>query len=161
MDYDRSRLSVHEEDKTVHIPIRHFNHVDVDDSPLIVLLTYTFGVFSDLHLPLQQHLLCITEETIQLICDYFCIPFLSKEDLDVQLMKIDRIVFDDQHSTLYQVGDRLIKKFSILMYTITDVGPLVGNRRNITISSKYETLVLDEEDIVRNYHMMAKAQLSD
>lgn len=70
-------------------------------------------------------------------------------------MKIDRIIFNDPDSTRYKVGNRLIKKFSILMYTITDIGPLVSDKRNITLTSQHETLVLDEEDVVRNYHIMA------
>ena len=155
MDYDKTHVSIRKTDETMHIPICHFNHVDVDDSVLIVLLTYTFGIFSELNLPLQQHMLYHTENTIQTICDHFCIPFLSKEELDVQLMKIDRIIFNDPDSTRYKVGNRLINKFSILMYTITDIGPLVSDKRNITLTSQHETLVLDEEDVVRNYHIMA------
>lgn len=155
MDYDGIYGRIDEVEKIIYVPIRRYNNVDVPDSYLLLCLTYLFGTFSELHLPPQQHMLKCTEEIIQNICDHFNILFLPKEELDVQTMKIDRFLLNDSDSTRYHVGDRVIKKFSILTYTITDVAPLINDRRNITLSSEHETLVLDEEDVIRNYHLMA------
>ncbi|MBQ8921869.1 MAG: hypothetical protein IJ060_06870 [Oscillospiraceae bacterium] len=157
MDYRSAAVVANPHDKTIRIPVRTFNNVDVEDSIIILQLTYTFGVFSELDLPLQQHLLYHTENTIRLICEYYGIPFLTREELNVQKMKISRRIMPEPCSTFYCVGQTLIKKFSILTYTITEVTPLVNDKRYITLSSERETLVLEEEEVVRNYYIMAKS----
>lgn len=152
MNFDIMNIEINPRDKIFHFPVRRFNHVDVPDSHVLLVLTYIFGLDSDLQLSITQYSRYYTESVIRDICDNFNIMFLSMDDLEVQIMHIDRLLLNDQDSTRYRVGDRVMKKLSILMYTITDVSPLIGDKRKITLTSDREVLVLEEEDVIRNYH---------
>ena len=137
-----------------HFPVRRFNNVDVADSHVLLILTYFFGVFSELALPRDYDFMYYTESVIKDICEHFRIPFFSKVELEVQTMKIDRLLLDDEDSTRFFIGNKLIRKNGFTPYTITEVGQLMDDRREIMLTSGKEIFIEDEEDLIRNYYII-------
>lgn len=91
------------------------------------------------------------------ICQGLAIPSLTEKDLSVQTMYARRKCYGDEKSTYFEVGQVLIKPPYMRKYTITNVGGVtIDNKRLISLKTADEELVYDEEELIRNFAVLAK-----
>lgn len=154
LDEKRRYGKVDTQKRIFYFPVRRFNHVDVPNNHVLLCLTYLYGLFSELNLSLTVRSTPHTELVIKNICDNFGINFKTRAEIEIESMHIDRMLYNDADATLYHVGDLVVKHFSIIRYKVVNVESVINGKRNITISSNYDTLTLDEEDLIRDYHLL-------
>lgn len=82
----------------------------------------------------------------------------SYKELNVQLMYARRKLYGDEKSTYFEIGQVVMKSPSIRTFTITAIGKLTpDNHRSISLKAgDGEVIELDEEDLVREYSVLAK-----
>lgn len=137
----------------VYIDEKTFDHLPDDVQKILVIYALLF--LSGDGLPKFKDDVKATEQWAYSLCQAFELPFYTEKDLNVQVMLARRMCYGNKESTYYKAGLILIKPPSIKKYTITNVGDITpDNKRSISIQSNDETLILDEEVLIREYAIL-------